>query len=125
MTIEKARTISDRYTTELWKATKKRVAFTDLSDSACAFSEAPAEGVFSVYERVSSGRPSMTHNHLVGLTRISSHGPPPATEAARELAKQYLSNYKSKFGERFCTRGWYKGKDSKTIRDVKGKKWDW
>lgn len=125
MTVEEAKVISDRYTDNLWRATKKRIAYTDLSESPCSFSEAPAEGVFSVYERVSTGRPSMTHDHLVALTRVSAHGPPAATEAAKELASNALKKYKSKFGERFCTRNWYNGKVSKTINDVKRRKWDW
>lgn len=124
-TVEEARVVSDRYTDLLWTAVNKRLEFTDMSDTPCAFSEAPAEGIFSIYSRVSQGRASATIQHLTGLTRVAAHGPPVATEAAVSLAADALKNFKSKFGERFCTRSWGRGKTSTTIGSLKAKKWDW
>ena len=106
-----------------WEAVAKRVDYTDLSNSPCAFSEAPAEGIFSIYERVSSGRETL--NNIVGMTRVAAHGPPCGTEAATQLSKQALSNYKSRYGERFCSRSWKAGLTSNTIAKLKAKKWDW
>ena len=97
--------------------------YTDLSNSPCAFSEAPAEGIFSIYERVSTGRETLTN--IVGLTRVAAHGPPCGTQAAAELSKQALSHYKSKYGERFCTQFWKPGLTSNTLSKLKAKKWDW
>ena len=51
-TMEHAKRASDTYIELLWAAIEKRIATTDLSASPCAFSEAPAESVFSVYSRV-------------------------------------------------------------------------
>ena len=103
----------------------KRLEFTDMSDTPCAFSEAPAEGIFSIYSRVSQDRASATTQHLTGLTRVAAHGPPVATEAAASLAADAMKNFKSKFGERFCTRSWGRGKTSTTTDTLKAKKWDW
>lgn len=125
MTIEDAKVISDSYTDNIWRAIEKRLKFTDMSASSCAFSEAPAEGIFSIYERVSAGRPSMTHEHLVALARVSAHGPPAATESAKELAANALKNFKSRHGERFCTKSWHNGKVSNTIRKVQERTWNW
>ena len=45
------------YITKLWTGIKTRLDEADTRDLNCiAFSEAPAEGVFSVWERVISGR---------------------------------------------------------------------
>ena len=43
-----AKQASELYITQLWKAVRERCKFTDISDSPCSFSEAPAEGIFSV-----------------------------------------------------------------------------
>ena len=124
-TISSAQAASDFYITQLWKAIRKRCAFTDLSDSPCAFSEAPAEGIFSVYGYVSERRERLTVENAVRLTRLALHGPPPATEESATLAKEAMENYPSKYGERFCTVQWRKGMTSNTVKKVIEKKWDW
>ena len=98
---------------------------TDLTNSPCAFSEAPAEGIFSIMDRVKKGRESLTIKHLVALTRLAAHGPPASTEAAAHLAHQALKNYKSQYGERFCTMFWVPGKSSSIISQLQSKEWDW
>ena len=92
---------------------------------ACAFSEAPAEGVFSVYGRVTTGRERLTLDHALSLTRISMHGPPVGTNAASELSKSALKKFNSHLGERFCTLLWFKGKKSTTISRIQNKAWSW
>ena len=66
-----------------------------------------------------------TLNNIVGMTIVAAHGPPCGTEAAAQLSKQALSNYKSRYGERFCSRSWKAGITSNTIAKLKAKKWDW
>ena len=111
--------------TDIFKKTNQ-VEYADLADlSSCAFSEAPAEGVFSVYACVTKGRESLTVGNAVALTRVAMHGPSPSTEAAKELARTALTNYNSHLGERFCTQTWFKGKTSKTIKKQQNKKWEW
>ena len=123
--VEDAQQISESYTESLWTAIKDRLQYTDLKESAAAYTEAPAEGVFSTYSRVSEGRPSATLGHLSALTRVAIHGPPPSTKDSHQLAEDALSHYKSKYGERFCTKMWFKGKTSETIKKQQQKKWNW
>ena len=121
--IDSAYIAEEQYINLFWQAFAKRVDCTDLSNSQCAFSEAPAEGIFSIYERVSTGRETL--NNIVGMTRIAAHGPPCGTEAAAELSKQALSHYKSRYGKRFCTSFWKPGFTSNTVAKLRSKKWDW
>ena len=100
------------------------MAFTDLSDSPCAFTEASAEGIFSIYSNVIEGRESLTVDSAVALTRVALHGPPPATEESANLSKKAMANYPSKYGERYCTVQWRQGTTSDTVKKAIAKKWD-
>ena len=113
--------------TSLWKAVKERCKFTDISNSPCAFSEAPAQGIFSVYGHVIEGEEKLTVENCVRSTRVVLHGPPPATEESANLSKQDMED-PSRFGERFCTLQWRKGMTSPsptTVKKAMEKKWDW
>ena len=66
------------------KATKARGAFKDLSDTPC-FTEAPADGIFSIYSNVIQGRDGLTIENAVALTRVELHDPPLATEESASL----------------------------------------
>ena len=69
------------------------MALTDFSASPCAFSEAPAESIFSIYGRVTEGRESLNITNAVALTRIACHGPPVGTFEAKSLAEEALQDY--------------------------------
>ena len=101
--INDAKSVCDTYTTDLCKFIKLRIEKTDFSDNPCAFTEAPAEGIFSIYDRIITGRESLNLADAVSLTRIPLHGPPPVTSNSAELAENALQNYSSKYGERYCT----------------------
>ena len=101
------------------------MALTDFSASPCAFSEAPAESIFSIYGRVTEGRESLNITNAVALTRIACHGPPVGTFEAKSLAEEALQDYPSKYGARFCTHMWFKGATSKAMKKVQNKKWEW
>ena len=124
-TIDDAVQISDVYIDSLWTAIRSRLSYTDMSESAVAYNEAPAEGIFSTYARVSTGRPRATHDHLVALTRIAAHGPPVATPAAAELSKDALKNLKSIYGERFFYTNLVSRKPYNTVQALKNKSWNW
>ena len=63
------------YITKLWTGIRTRLDEADRRELNCIpFSEAPEEGVFSVSERVISGRESMTLAHANTLLRISKLG---------------------------------------------------
>ena len=117
----------DTYTTDLWKFIKLRIEKTDFSDNPCAFTEAPAEGIFSIYDRIITGRESLNLADAVSLTRIALHGPPPVTSDSAELAENALQNYSSKYGERYCALNWRPGPGvtSSTVKKVESKSWDW
>ena len=57
----------------------ERLEQTDLSHAPNSYSEAPAEGLFSVLERVLNGRESLSLDCAEALTRISLEGPGVAT----------------------------------------------
>ena len=87
----------------MWKAIKDRVSYTYLSETPCAFTEAPAEGIFSIYRCVIGGRESLTIDKSVVLTRVALHGPPPATEDSAKLVKAAMQHYPSAYVEMYCT----------------------
>ena len=77
----------------LGKFIKLRIEKTDFSDNPCAFTEAPAEGIFSIYDWIITGRESLNLADAVSLTRIALHGPPPATSDSAKLAVNAMQNY--------------------------------
>ena len=63
--IHDAKSVCDTYTNDLWKFIKIRIQKTDFSDNPCAFTEAPAEGIFSIYDRIITGRESLNLGNAV------------------------------------------------------------
>ena len=88
-TINDAKDATDRYTDLLWRAIEKRLPYTDLTNSPCAFSEAPAESIFSVFSRVTQGRECMSILHATALARVAIHGPPVARDLQRFQRQPY------------------------------------
>ena len=66
---------------------KERFKLTDLSAGPTSFSEAPAESVFSVWERIISCQPSLTLGHTVALLRVAMEGPTVSTRNSLNLSK--------------------------------------
>lgn len=124
-TIEDAKKACDKYIKDLWGFIRKRIKHTDFSEGPCAFTEAPAEGIFSIYDRIITGRERLSIGHAVALTRIALHGPPPATPDSASLSKSAMANFKSKFGERYCTLHWRPGATSTTVSRIQSQSWDW
>lgn len=110
------------YIGNLWIEVQSRLKYTDCSDGATSFSEAPAESIFSYYERVRKGRESLTIARSNMLVRIQLEGPKVATQMSKELSKESLKRQKSHLKERFTTKHWKPSMVSKTIiRLQKGK----
>ena len=125
-TVEDAVDIVNSYTDWLWEAVDNRIQYAGLEDmSSCAFSEAPAEGVFSVYQRVSKGRKRLTLAHASALTRVSMHGPSVITADSAEMAKAAFEHFSNHLVEIFCTLFWFKGKASATINKQQKLPWNW
>ena len=70
----------DSYIENLWFEVQCRLNYSDCSDGATSFSEAPAESIFSYYERIRKGRESLSLDRSNSLVRIALEGPSAATE---------------------------------------------
>ena len=90
----------------------------DLSAGPTSFSEAPAESVFSVWERISGCRPSLTFGHTVLLVRVAMERPAVPTKDSLNLSKRALGNWPSNLGERYTTKKWKPDVISKTIAKI-------
>ena len=107
----------------LWHGMRARYKLTDLTNGPTSYSEAPAVSVFSVWERVSSGRGSLTIQHTVALVRMAMEGPMAATKDSLDLSKTALAKWPGHLGERFTTTGWFSGMVSKKVSQIQsGKK---
>ena len=100
-----------------WGGIQKRLKYTDLDQGSTCFSEAPAEGVFSVIEKVIQGRESFGINLIKALTRISLEGPGVATNDGYDLSKEALGLWGGK-GERFTTATWVSGLKQKAMVEI-------
>ena len=108
------------YITKLWTGIRTRLDKADTRDllNCIAFSEAPAEGIFSVWERVISGRESMTLAQANAFFRISNEGPPAGSKSAYKVSKKALDLWPSSQDERFTTKLWFPGLTEKPIRKI-------
>ena len=110
--------VVNNYVTKFWIEIRERIKFTDLSDGPTSFSEAPAESVFSVWERITSNRESLTIAHTIALVRVAMEGPAASTKASLNVSKTALNNWPSHLGERFTTANWKPGLISKTVAKI-------
>ena len=94
---------------------EKRFSQTDLSPSPTSYSEAPAEGIFSVIEKIVQSRESLSIENLNALARIRIEGPGVATTQAYQLSKDALAMWNSHQGERFTTKAWIPGLKNKAM----------
>ena len=110
--------VIEKYITKFWKEIKERINYTDLSPGPTSFSEAPAESVFSVWGRITSGRESLTIGRTVELIRVAMEGPKASTLESFNLSKRALEKWPSSLGERFTTRKWRPGVISKSVARI-------
>ena len=83
-----------KYIDSLWVGIVDRLSFFD-KDGTTNWSEAPAEGVFSILSYIIEHKPSLSVDHIIMLCRIVKEGPPPATIPAVALTKRALGNWQS------------------------------
>ena len=105
------------YITRFWEAIQKRTKHAGLESGATCFSEAPAEGVFSVIENVIKGREDLSLECIESLTRIGMEGPGVATKEGYDLSKRALQMWKG-YGERSTTERWIPGMKSKEMINI-------
>ena len=83
-----------KYIDGLWKGISERLCFFD-KDGTTNWSEAPAEGVFSILSYIIEHKPSLSVEHMIMLCRIVKEGPSPATKPAVAITKRALGNWQS------------------------------
>lgn len=101
-----------------WDAIDRRLKFTDLDAGATCYSEAPAEGVFSVIERILNDRENINLDALESQTRVSLEGPGVATMDGYNLSKEALKLWDKGKGERFTTEHWIPGLKQKSMIQI-------
>ena len=105
------------YISKLWLGIRNRLDVADTRDFNCvSFSEAPAEGIFSVFERITSGKASLKLAHANAMLRVSKEGPKAGTNKALKISEKALNSWPS--GERFTTASWMPGMVSKSVMKV-------
>ena len=110
--------VVNNYITKFWIEVRERIKLTDLSSGPTSFSEAPAESVFSVWERITKGRESLSIGHTISLVRVAMEGPAASTKDSLNLSKRTLNNWPGKFGERFTTVNWKPDIISKAVAKI-------
>ena len=101
-----------------WEGIQSRLDHGGLSPGVTSYSEAPAEGIFSIIESVLNGRERLSVELTEALTRIVLEGPGVATMDGYNLSKDTLKMWKSKYGERFTTEKWMKGMKDKAMVEI-------
>ena len=84
----------------------RRLDICDTRSLNCtSFSEAPAESIFSSWDRFQTGRESLKHDNIVAMIRVAREGPPAASKAAFKISDRALELWPSKRGESLSLRG--------------------
>ena len=105
------------YISKLWIGIRARLDIADTKELNCvSFSEAPAEGVFSVWERITSHKPSLSLETANALLRVSREGPKAGTSKALNISEKALNLWPS--GERFTTVNLIPGMVSKSVKTI-------
>ena len=79
----------ERFIDQFWVEFNIRQARTDLqNDETGCFSEAPCEAFFSIFDRITHFRQTLTVEHVVMLTRIQTEGPSAGTVISHNLTHE-------------------------------------
>lgn len=82
----------ESYINSLWEGIEKRLAHFD-HDGSTNWSEAPAEGIFSILSYIVEHKPRLTVKHMFELCRIVKEAPAPATKAAVDISKKAINKW--------------------------------
>ena len=102
--------VVDGYIIKLFSEIQDRLNYCDFGGTT-AWSEAPAEGIFSIWKQVITGRESLKVVHTEALCRIMHDGPYPSTNAAEELMMSASTKWPAEKGTatttvEFTTKDW-------------------
>ena len=87
-------------------------------DGSTRWSEAPAEGIFSILAYITENRASLTPRHLSKLCRVIKEGPKPGSNFANSIVKDCIRDWPSAFGPRFTTNDYMKKITSSTVAKI-------
>ena len=80
------------YVNVLWCGIVERLSHFD-KDGTTNWSEAPAEGIFSIIDHIIEFKPSLTVEKMIQLCRIVREGPPSGSMAASILTKAAFTHW--------------------------------
>ena len=84
VTLEGLKKLTQDYINKLYDEISSRMNHCDFGGTT-AWSEAPAEGIFSIWKQILSGSESLSIENTEDLGRIMHDGPKPATVDAENL----------------------------------------
>ena len=98
------------YIDALWEGVKDRLTKFD-KEGTTSWSEAPAEGIFSILSYIIENKPNLTFKHMLSLCRIVQEGPSPGSTSAINMTVKCLAKQPSSAGPsgRFLTQKWLHG----------------
>ena len=82
----------EKYVHSLWHNISKRLPFFD-KEGTTNWSEAPAEGIFSVLDYIIEHKPSLSVANMISICRIVKEGPAPGTKSATLLTKRAIDSW--------------------------------
>ena len=106
------------FISNFWGEVASRCKIAGLEVGPTSYSEAPAEGVFSVIESVMSGREKLSLQYVEALTRVALEGPRPSTKKAFDVSGEALLKREVRDKERFITQSFMRGMISKTVMKI-------
>ena len=105
------------YIDKLWLGIEERLTHFD-SDGTTSWSEAPAEGFFSILQTIVDHKTAIKLSNLTKLCRIVKEGPKPGTNKASEIRNKSMSEWPSRYGLKFATNSFMKRTTSATVSKI-------
>ena len=117
------------YNDKLWLGIEERLTHFD-SDGTTSWSEAPAEGFFSILQTIVDHKTAIKLSNLSKLCRLVKEGPQPGkndkastirhqkSDKASEITKKSMSEWPSRYGLKFATNSFMKRTTSATVSKI-------
>ena len=106
-----------KYVDKLWKGIQERLAYFDKDGSTC-WSEAPAEGIFSILQTIVDHKTAIQLKNLTKLCRIIKEDPKPGSKHAEDITTLSMSKRPSKWGPKFRTNSFMRRTTSTTVSNI-------
>ena len=109
--------IISRYIESLWEGKTERLTHFD-KDGTTSWSEAPAEGIFSILEIICDKKPGRKLSNLTKFFRIIKEGPQPGSILAKSLIESSIEKWPRSYGPRFVTSNYMLKTTSKVVAKI-------